>query len=61
MEVAALCALVFAIGLLIGFEWGSKRRERDTAPIPSNPDTGIQRDTQRGETVMICGYPMTRM
>lgn len=62
MELAALLAVAFALGLVFGYEWGNRRPVKDTSPVPDyDPENPINGKGHRGEIVEICGHPMTRM
>jgi hypothetical protein len=60
MEIAALCFVSLAAGLVIGYEWADhRRRKADMAPLPDfDPQNPIN---QRFEPVEICGRTMYRM
>ena len=64
MELAALCLVVFALGVVIGYEWGSRsgKTQRADTPIPDyDPENPINANGPRGEVVNICGSDWVRM
>lgn len=63
MELILAMMIIFASGLVIGFEWGDKRKRKPVeTPIPdydvNNPING---KGHRGEIVNVCGADMVRM
>ena len=65
MEIAALSAVVLAIGLVSGYEWGKKAENKRHECLMmlddydmSNP---INANGHRGEIVNICGRDWVRM
>ena len=67
MELAIILMIVYALGLVVGYEWASRRKQKDIAPAPVNyelgydPNNHINARGHRGEKVMVCGVEMTRM
>lgn len=64
MEYAAMSFVCLALGLVIGFEWGQRKRESRTmdAPLPDyDPNNWINTKGHRGEKVIVCGHEFTRM
>lgn len=65
MEIAALSAVVLAIGLVSGYEWGKKAEHKRHECLmmlddydPNNP---INANGHRGEIVHVCGVDWVRM
>lgn len=65
MEIAALSAVVLAIGLVSGYEWGRRNENKRHKALMmlddydlSNP---INANGHRGEVVEICGMKFVRM
>ena len=67
MEMIVIMLIVYVLGMVIGYEWGSKRKIKDVAPAPItyelgyDPDNPINGRGHRGEVVEICGKPFVRM
>ena len=64
MELAAIIILSILLGAAVGYgacEW--RMSKRDIAPVPDYDQTLYinEKGYRRGETIEICGVPMTRM
>ena len=62
MMIYAVGFLMLAVGMVIGYEWASRKPEKAEAPVPDyDVNNPINARGHRGEVVEICGVPMTRM
>lgn len=62
MEIAALCMVCLAIGLVIGYEWGERKGRKRAAPAPALPDYDVDNPINQGvnaRKVIECGREWT--